>query len=68
MNKQFWVDAGEAFLLAAAAVLVVDAEALVAAGSWEQAATLGIALGRAAVVAGLRAVAPRVLLAARRGR
>jgi hypothetical protein len=60
-SKKFWRDAAEAFVVAATAVLVVDAESLVAVGSREQALTVAVALGRAAVVAGLRAVAPRII-------
>jgi hypothetical protein len=60
-NRKFWVDAGEAFAIAVAATVVVDAEALVAVGSREQLLAVGIGLGRAAIVAGLRAIAPRFI-------
>lgn len=59
--RRFLAEAGEAFAIAAAAVLVVDAEKLAAVGSREQLVTVAVGLGRAAFVAGLRSIAPRVL-------
>lgn len=61
LNRRFWRDAGEAFVIAALTVVVLDPSALLAAGSLEQLTAAAVALGRAALVAGFRAVAPRVL-------
>lgn len=60
-TRRFWRDAGEAFLIAAAAVAFVDGEQLIAVGSVEQLQVVGVALLRAMAVAGIRAVAPRII-------
>lgn len=60
-TRRFWRDAGEAFLIAAAAVAFVDGEQLVQVGSLEQLGVVGVAVLRASVIAGLRAVAPRII-------
>lgn len=59
--RQFLRDAGEAFLIAAGVVLLEDGSTLIdTAGSSEQLIVGAIALGRAALAAGLRAVLPLV--------
>jgi len=65
--RKFLRDAAEAFGLAVSVVAFTDgAELLSMDGSWEQLTVGGIAIGRAALAAGLRAVLP--LLISRRGR
>lgn len=59
--KQFLRQAGEAFLIAAGVELFLNAEALIDMGSREQLVIGGIALGRAALHAGFRAIVPRLL-------
>ena len=55
-SRKFWMDAGDTFGVAALAVLATDADVLIAAGSWEQAGVIVVSLGRAAVIAGFKAV------------
>lgn len=57
--RKFLRDAAEAFAIAAAVVVVSNPDALIAAGSLEQVEVAGVALLRAALVAGFAAVAPR---------
>lgn len=68
--SKFLRDLADSFLLAAALVAVTDVEALIAAGSKEQAMGAALALVRAAGIAGFQAVLPKLvaLKAAREGR
>lgn len=61
--KKFLRDLADSFAYAALVVVVVDAEALISAGSKEQAIAAAAALGRAALIAGVKEIAPRVLAA-----
>lgn len=59
--KKFLRDSLDSFLLAAAVVAVTDIEALIQAGSKEQLVAAAVALGRAALIAGFAAIAPKLV-------
>lgn len=55
-TRKFLTDAADTFVVAAGAVILADASTLFEVGSWEQAAVVAVALGRAAIIAGVKAV------------
>ena len=60
--KKFLREAGEAFLIAAGVVMLDDgAELLTAVGTGDQLLVGAVAIARASVAAGFRAVLPRLL-------
>jgi hypothetical protein len=62
--KDFLKRVANDFAIAAAVVLVTDAEKIIGAATREQFAVAGAAVARAAAIAGFRAIAP--LIVARR--